>query len=54
MREKLQMEWEYPIRYEIARRKLKNISKIMGFGLIFSGIGFGIGCLVYGFSKNRM
>jgi hypothetical protein len=52
MSEKLNIELQYPIKYEIKKRKAKNLSKVMGFGLIFSGIGFGIGCLVYGFSKK--
>ncbi|SHI09789.1 hypothetical protein SAMN02745196_02826 [Clostridium collagenovorans DSM 3089] len=52
MRQKLDLEIELPIKYTLRQRKIKNASKVLGFGLIFSGIGFGVGCLVYGFSKK--
>lgn len=52
MKDRINLEADFPIWYSIKKTRLKNISKIMGFGLIFCGIGFGIGCLVYGFSKK--
>jgi hypothetical protein len=52
MKDRIDLECDFPVWYAIRRRRLKNIAKIMGFGFIFSGIGFGIGCLVYGFSKK--
>ncbi|MEG2353856.1 MAG: hypothetical protein RSB70_04360 [Clostridium sp.] len=52
MSQKLNIELQLPIKYALKQRKMKNVSKVLGFGLIFSGIGFGVGCLVYGFSKK--
>ncbi|NLK21985.1 MAG: hypothetical protein GX308_07865 [Epulopiscium sp.] len=52
MRDRIDLDCDFPVWYTIRKRRHKNISRILGFGLIFSGIGFGIGCLVYGFTKK--